>query len=64
MVVRACASYRPTDEVELRLFGDYQRWSVLEHQCIMAEASTCDLNPDGSVRAGATSDVIGTAFDA
>jgi long-chain fatty acid transport protein len=47
-IVRAGAAYRPTDKVELRLFGDYQRWSVLENQCIMAEASTCVLNPDGS----------------
>jgi long-chain fatty acid transport protein len=52
-VVRWGAAFRPTDKVELRLFGDYQRWSVLEHQCIMAEASSCDLNPDGSVRASA-----------
>lgn len=57
-VVRVGASYRPTDKIELRLFGDYQRWSVLEHQCVMAEASMCDLNPDGSVRAGTSNDVI------
>lgn len=55
-VVRAGAAYRPNDEVELRLFGDYQRWSVMEHQCIMAEASMCDINADGS--AAAPSDVI------
>ncbi len=51
-VVRAGASYRPTERVELRLFGDYQRWSVLQHQCIMAASSTCDINPDGSAQPG------------
>jgi long-chain fatty acid transport protein len=54
--VRAGAAYRPTGKVEMRLFGDYQRWSVLEKQCIMAEASTCNLNADGS--AVAPSNVI------
>lgn len=55
-VFRAGASYRPSDNVELRLFGDYQRWSVLDHQCIMAAGSACDINPDGSAKPG--SDVI------
>lgn len=55
-VVRVGAAYRPKENIELRLFGDYQRWSVLEHQCIMAADSYCPINPDGS--AGPGSNVI------
>ena len=53
-VVRAGASYRPLKQLELRLFGDYQRWSVLEHQCVYLKGSTCNLNADGSAQAGST----------
>lgn len=55
-IIRAGAAYRGLDRVELRLFGDYQRWSALEHQCIFAASSDCRINPDGSAQAG--SDVI------
>jgi long-chain fatty acid transport protein len=55
-VVRGGAAFRPVDALELRLFGDYQRWSVLEHQCIMLAASSCPINADGRAQAG--SDVI------
>lgn len=51
-VIRAGAAYRPLDRLELRLFGDYQTWSVLEHQCLYQESSTCHLNPDGSAQPG------------
>jgi long-chain fatty acid transport protein len=51
-VVRAGAAFRPMDTLELRLFGDYQRWSVLDHQCITLAASSCAINADGSAQAG------------
>ncbi|HEX7669586.1 MAG TPA: outer membrane protein transport protein, partial [Polyangiaceae bacterium] len=47
-VVRGGAAYRPLQTLELRLFGDYQRWSVLDHQCIMLASSSCAINADGS----------------
>jgi long-chain fatty acid transport protein len=53
-VVRAGAAYRPRENLELRLFGDYQRWSVLDHQCVFLKGSGCELNADGSARAGST----------
>ena len=34
-IVRLGVRYRPIDKVELRLFGDYTRWSVFENQCVL-----------------------------
>ncbi len=51
-VFRLGATYVPRPDVELRLFGDFQTWSVLSHQCVYRAGSSCDLNPDGSARAG------------
>src|SRR5262249_53579125 len=44
--------FRPIDVVELRLWGDYQRWSVVDQQCILDRSvanRSCKLNPDGSL---------------
>jgi long-chain fatty acid transport protein len=56
-IVRGGAAYRPNDRIELRLFGDYTRWSALEHQCVMAEASSCNINADGSAATGSEVDL-------
>jgi len=34
-IVRLGARFRPTDKVELRIFGDYTRWSVFDKQCVL-----------------------------
>lgn len=34
-ILRWGVRFRPVNDVELRLFGDYTRWSRLEQQCIM-----------------------------
>ena len=39
---------RPSKQLELRLFGDFTRWSQMERQCVSRKDSPCDLNPDGS----------------
>jgi long-chain fatty acid transport protein len=39
-IIRLGLRYRPTEKVELRLFGDYTRWSVNNKQCVL------DLNVD------------------
>lgn len=60
-VARLGGRWRPNGEWELRLFGEYVRWSVLQHQCLLnAEVSggKCSLNPDGSARADAKGAVI------
>jgi long-chain fatty acid transport protein len=57
-IVRLGASYRPLEDLELRLFGDFTRWSVLKNQCIASfddatgEYKPCDLNEDGSAAPG------------
>jgi len=51
-IYRVGARYRPTPQVELRVSGDLQRWSVFEHQCLLdnsvSDAAKCELNKDGS----------------
>ncbi|MCA9629169.1 MAG: outer membrane protein transport protein, partial [Myxococcales bacterium] len=47
-VFRLGAEYKVNDTLQLRLFGDYQNWSVLEDQCVVKEGGTCDIQPDGS----------------
>ncbi len=46
--VRAGARYRPQPNLELRLFGDYTRWSAFDRQCIVNAGHECSLNSDGS----------------
>jgi long-chain fatty acid transport protein len=62
-VTRVAFRYQPTTQVELRLSGDYQRWSVFDNQCFldgtMDKAITkCNLNSDGSPAAGAQGIII------
>lgn len=47
-IIRLGAKYRPAEDIELRLFGDWSRWSALEDQCLVDEGNPCELNPDGS----------------
>jgi long-chain fatty acid transport protein len=51
-VFRLGASYALWPDLELRLSGDFQTWSVLDRQCVTVRGSRCDLNPDGSARSG------------
>lgn len=50
-IVRAGLTYRVSPTLEVRLSGDYTRWSVFEHHCLLAlvDDPQCDLAPDGSV---------------
>ncbi|MCC6214235.1 MAG: outer membrane protein transport protein [Polyangiaceae bacterium] len=46
-VVRAGVAYRPGGQrFELRVFGDYQRWSVMKAQCVVQPGAPCDRDPD------------------
>ncbi|HEV8247216.1 MAG TPA: outer membrane protein transport protein, partial [Polyangiaceae bacterium] len=47
-VIRAGARYRPERDLELRLFGDYTRWSAFDRQCIVDAGHACTLLADGS----------------
>lgn len=47
-VVRAGARYRPRPTLELRLFGDYTRWSVMNTQCVAVQGSRCLVDSTGA----------------
>jgi long-chain fatty acid transport protein len=47
-IVRWALRFKPTKSFELRLFGDYQRWSVLKTQCVAVHGKPCHVEPDGS----------------
>jgi long-chain fatty acid transport protein len=50
-IVRWAFRYRGAS-YELRLFGDYTRWSVTERQCVVLEGEQCTINRDGSQPSG------------
>jgi long-chain fatty acid transport protein len=47
-IVRLGAAYRVSDDVDLRLHGQFVRWSVFTNACVVHRGLPCDLNPDGS----------------
>ncbi len=47
-VYRAGVRYRPRSDMELRLFGDYTRWSVLERHCVYREGESCEIVDEGT----------------
>jgi long-chain fatty acid transport protein len=51
-IVRAGVRWRPRNDVELRLFGDYTRWSVAKTQCVALQGHACAVYPDGSDATG------------
>ncbi|MCA9708991.1 MAG: outer membrane protein transport protein [Myxococcales bacterium] len=45
-IIRLGVRYRPIEKVELRLFGDYTRWSVFDKQCLLdkgIEGRSCEF---------------------
>ena len=45
-IIRFGARYRPIEKVELRLFGDFTRWSVFDKQCVLdkgIDGRKCDF---------------------
>ncbi len=60
-VYRLGARWRPDPEWELRLFGEYVRWSTLQKQCFLSREpkdARCDLNDDGSAKPGSASNIV------
>lgn len=50
-ILRFGVRVRPTDKYEIRLFGDYTRWSVFENQCVLeadVENRECDYQGAGN----------------
>jgi long-chain fatty acid transport protein len=49
-VTRFGVTWNPTEQSELRLFGDYVQWSQFDRQCLLSEPdATCDIEPEGQV---------------
>jgi long-chain fatty acid transport protein len=46
--VRIGVSYQPQDNLELRAFGTWERWSAFERQCVTEKGADCRILPDGS----------------
>lgn len=51
-IIRVGARYRPRPQIEVRLFGDYTRWSKLTEQCITLKDRPCGINNDGTAAPG------------
>lgn len=47
-IVRLGARIRPADSVEVRLFGDWTRWSSMENQCLTNVGAACEIKEDGA----------------
>ncbi len=52
-VWRIAWRYRPMDNIEVRVAGDYQRWSVFKNQCLLdgtlpKSQNNCALDEDGA----------------
>lgn len=65
-VFRLGAAYAATPELELRLSGDYTRWSVTEYQCLVDAndpAAACSFNDDGSVAADGAGVIVNIPRD-
>lgn len=43
-VFRLGATYIASDELELRLFGDYTTWSAMKYQCVYPSAGECHVD--------------------
>jgi len=60
-IIRAGVRFRASDDVELRLFGDITRWSVMKSQCVnlanTKAGTSCQVYPDGS-SAASSADVL------
>ena len=51
-IYRVGARARPLSDLELRVFADYTRWSVMRTQCVALQGYACAVFPDGSDATG------------
>jgi long-chain fatty acid transport protein len=56
-IFRAGVKWRVDENLELRLFADYTRWSVMQNQCLSAQGKPCLVYPSGADASG-TNQVI------
>ncbi len=53
-IVRLGARFVPAERLEVRLFGDWTRWSSMENQCLTQVGAACEIRSDGSAADPAT----------
>jgi long-chain fatty acid transport protein len=46
-IVRLGVAYQARPDLELRLFGAWERWSAFKQQCVTDASAECDLLPSG-----------------
>jgi long-chain fatty acid transport protein len=46
-IIRLGVRFRPTPKAELRLHGDWTRWSAFESQCVSLKDEPCEVDEDG-----------------
>lgn len=46
-ITRVGLRFRPTDRLELRVMGDFTRWSVMQTQCVSLETTECMIDSTG-----------------
>jgi long-chain fatty acid transport protein len=52
-IFRAGLAYRPSANSEIRIDGEYVRWSVFKRQCVVQPGADCNLSTDKAGLAGA-----------
>jgi long-chain fatty acid transport protein len=51
-ILRLGARFRPNDSLELRIAGDFTRWSVMGSQCVVIEGHKCAVDSTGADASG------------
>jgi long-chain fatty acid transport protein len=57
-VIRLGARFRPNNGIELRVSGDYTRWSVMKTQCVAAQGYECAVSATGADASGTNGAVL------
>jgi long-chain fatty acid transport protein len=61
-IIRVGGRFQPTPQMELRLAGEMQRWSVFEHQCLLQSDADpdakCQLRENGTAFGDDAEDII------
>jgi long-chain fatty acid transport protein len=47
-IIRVGGRLRPAERFEMRLLGDFTRWSVMQTQCATRENTNCAIEPSGA----------------
>jgi long-chain fatty acid transport protein len=59
-IIRFGAAFRATKQLDLRLDGEWVRWSLLKRQCVVVSGANCNIRADGgeNVPAGSGSQIL------